>query len=193
MTKYILHGGETGVPNKHNEAFYQEWVKDFDDDKVPTILLVFFSRPDKIWNELEKSDRERFAKYTNNREAKFIVANSDMEKFKEQIRNADVIYFRGGEPQKIVDTITSIKNEFLSLMDEKTYAGSSAGVMFFSDYSRSRSRDWQKWLGLLPINSFVHYSEKEHKESLEEFKKKNPDNQKEYILLPETEFIIKRY
>ena len=193
MTKYILHGGETGVPNKHNEAFYQEWVKDFDNDKVPSILLVYFSRPDEIWDKLEKSDRERFARYTNNQEVKFLVADSDMEVFKKQIKEADVIYFRGGEPQKIVDTMKAIKDEFISLIKGKIYAGSSAGVMFLSDYSRSADKGWQKWLGLLPINSIVHYSDEKHKETLEEFKKNNPDNQNEYILLPETEFVVKRY
>lgn len=192
MTKFILHGGETGVPNKHNEAFYQEWVKDFDDDKVPTILLVYFSRPDEIWNDLEKSDKERFAKYTNNREVKFIVADSDMEKFKKQIEEADVLYFRGGEPQKIVDTMGSIKDEFLSLIKRKVYAGSSAGVMFLSDYSRSADRDWQQWLGLLPINSFVHYSE-ELKNELDGFIDSHAGNKNEYILLPETEYIIKNF
>lgn len=193
MTKYILHGGETGVPNKHNEAFYQEWVKDFDDDKVPSILLVFFSRPDEIWDKLEKSDKERFAKYTNNRKAKFTVADNDMGIFKKQIEEADVIYVRGGEPQKIVDTILTIKDEFLSLINGKVYAGSSAGVMFLSNYSRSADRDWGKWLGLLPINSIVHYTEEIHKETLDKFKKENPDNNNEYILLPETEFIVKNY
>lgn len=190
MTKYILHGGETGVPNKHNSDFYREWVRDFDNDKVPTILLVYYSRPDEIWNELEKSDRERFAKYTNSREAKFVVADKNMGVFRKQIEEADVLYVRGGEPQKIVDTMGEIKDEFISLLDGKVYAGSSAGVMFLSGYSRSANRDWQKWLGLLPINSFVHYSD--DKESvLEEFKRNNPDNKNEYILLPETEFIIK--
>ena len=85
----------------------------------------------------------------------------------------------------------SIKEEFLSLIDEKVYAGSSAGVMFLSDYSRSRSRDWMKWLGILPINSIVHYTDEMHKETLENFKKDNPDNKNEYILLPETEYIVK--
>ncbi len=77
MTKYILHGGETGIPNKHNEKFYQEWVRSFYNNKVPTILLVYFSRPNETWNELERSDKERFAKYTNNRAVKFIIADSD--------------------------------------------------------------------------------------------------------------------
>jgi len=75
----------------------------------------------------------------------------------------------------------------------QVYAGSSAGVMFLSDYSRSSDRDWQKYSGLLPINSVVHYSNELHKESLEKFKKENPDNINEYILLPETEFVIREY
>ncbi|MBL7022254.1 Type 1 glutamine amidotransferase-like domain-containing protein [Patescibacteria group bacterium] len=193
MTKFILHGGETGVPNSNNKAFYQEWVKDIDSDKVPTILLVYYSRPDEIWDDLLASDKERFAKYTNNRPAKFIVASNDMDEFKKQIIEADVLYFRGGEPQKIIDTLKSIKDEFISLIDGKVFAGSSAGVMFLSEYSRSRGRDWQKWLGLLPINSIVHYTDEKHKESLDNFKKNNPDNTNDYILLPETEFIVKTY
>lgn len=193
MTKFILHGGETGIPNKNNKAFYQEWVKDFDNNRVPTILLIYFSRPEEKWGDLEKSDKERFAKSTNDKEANFLVASNEMDEFKKQIKKADVLYFRGGEPQKIVDTIKSIKNEFLSLINGKIYAGSSAGVMFLSEYSRSRSRDWQKWLGLLPINSIVHYSDELHKESLEKFKKDNPNNTNEYILVPETEFIVKEY
>ncbi len=190
MTKYILHGGETGITNKNNEAFYQEWVRDFDEDKIPSILLAYFSRPKEIWDELEKSDKERFARYTKNRKANFIVASSDMEEFKKQIKESDVIYFRGGEPQKIVDTIQEIKNKLLSLLDGKICAGSSAGVMFLSDYSSSNGKDWKKYLGLLSINSVVHYSE-EMKERLEGFKKSHPDDKKEWVLLPETEFIIK--
>ncbi|MDD2680747.1 MAG: Type 1 glutamine amidotransferase-like domain-containing protein [Patescibacteria group bacterium] len=193
MTKFILHGGETGIPNEHNKAFYQEWVKDFGDNKVPTILLVYFSRPEEIWDDLEKSDKERFANYTNDRVANFMVASNDMDKFKEQIEEADVLYFRGGETQKIVDTMKSIKDEFLLLIDGKTYAGSSAGVMFLSHYSKSNERDWQKYLGLLPIDSFVHYSREKHKGIIEEFKKEHPENHNECILLPETEFVIKNY
>ena len=190
MTKFILHGGETGIANEHNKAFYQEWVKDFDQDKNPTILLTYFSRPKEIWGELEKSDKERFANYTNNREAKFIVASDDIGTFKKQIKEADVVYFRGGEPQKIIDVVGKIKDEFLSLIDGKVYAGSSAGVMFLSEYSRSGNRDWEKYLGILPINAVVHYSE-ELKGDLEEFKKSYPENENEYILLPETEFIVR--
>jgi len=192
MTKFILHGGKIIIPNKHNEAFYQEWVKDFKVNETPTILLTYFSRPKETWNELEESDIKRFKEYTNNRKAKFIVASDNIKKFIEQIKGSDVIYFIGGEPQKIVDVMEKIKDEFLQLIDGKIYVGSSAGVMFLSEYSRSASRNWQKYLGILPINSIVHYS-KELKDDLEEFKENNSNNKNEYILLPETEFIVRTY
>lgn len=193
MTKYILHGGETNVSCENNRAFYREWVKDFADDKVPTILLVYYSRPEDIWNDLIESDKERFAKYTDDRKAHFVIASSNMDEFKAQIKNADVLYFRGGEPQKIVNTMSSIKDEFISLLDGKVFAGSSAGVMFLSVYSRSRSRDWQQWLGLLPINSIVHYSDEKFRGELDGFKDKFPDDSNEILLLPETEFVVRRY
>lgn len=192
MNKFILHGGETGIPNENNKAFYREWVKDFTENKIPTILLTYFSRSKEIWSELEKSDIKRFKKYTNNKKAKFIVASDDIEKFKNQIKESDVVYFRGGEPQKIIDVVKEIKDDFLQLIDGKIYAGSSAGVMFLSDYSRSVDRTWQSYLGILPINSVVHYS-KELNKDLEDFKKNHPNSDNEYLLLPETEFIIKTF
>lgn len=192
MTKYILHGGETGIPNKHNEAFYQEWVKDFKNDFTPTILLVYFSRLDDELAKLEKQDKERFAKYTNNRSVNFVVANPDMSIFQDQVKKAGVVYVRGGSTEKLMNTLLPIKDKLLSMLEKKVYAGSSAGVMVLSNFTRSANSDWKKGFGLLPINAFVHYSE-ELRADLELFKKNHPDNQNELLLIPETEFIIKNY
>lgn len=192
MTKFILHGGETGVVNDHNKAFYQEWVKDFDTDYLPNILLVYFARADELWDQLKKSDIERFAEYTNDRKTKFVLADSDMDVFKKQVSEADVVYFRGGDPLNIVDTLKPIQDELISLLDNKVYAGSSAGVMFLSKYSRSIHREWQEWLGLLPINSFVHFSE-DQRDLFETFQAESPDEKNEYLLIPETEFVVKYF
>ncbi len=116
-----------------------------------------------------------------------------MNKFRRQLQEADVIYFRGGETQKIVETIKEIKDDFLSLIDGKIYAGSSAGVMFLSDYSMSSQEKWQKWLGLLPINSIVHYSPEKHQAIIKDFINQNPNSKKECVLLPETEFLVREY
>ncbi len=192
MTKYILHGGETGIPNETNKAFYQEWVKDFKDDFTPTILLVYFSRPLEEWEKLEKQDKERFAKYNNNRSVNFIVANTDMNIFQDQVKKADIVYIRGGSSEVLMDTFLSIKHRLLSMLENKVYAGSSAGVMILCDFTRSINTDWKKGFGLLPINAFVHYSE-ELLGDLEFFKKNHPEDKNEYLLIPETEFIIRNY
>lgn len=192
MTKYILHGGETGIPNKHNEAFYQEWVKDFESNFIPTILLVYFSRDKQEWNKLEQQDKERFVKYTNNRLVNFLVASDNIEIFEEQIKKSNTIYFRGGFPELAMKVLLPIKDKLLNMMDDKIYAGSSAGVMILSHSTRSNTTDWQEGLGLLPINSFVHWSG-EFQENLNSFKEKNHDNKFDYLLIPETEFMIKNY
>jgi len=192
MTKYILHGGETGIPNEHNKAFYQEWVKDFSNDFIPTILLVYFARPLEEWEKLKKQDKERFAKYTDNRSVNFVVADTDINKFQDQVKDADVIYVRGGSSETLMNVLMPIKDKLLSMLENKIYVGSSAGVMVLSDFTRSINTDWKKGFGLLPINAFVHYSE-ELLEDLEFFKNNHKDNKSEYLLIPETEFVIKLY
>jgi peptidase E len=192
MTKYILHGGETKIDNKNNEAFYQEWIKDFKSDFVPTILLVYFACKKEEWEGLEKQDRERFAKYTDNRSANFIIASSDLNIFREQTKKSDVVYVRGGSSEMLMNTLLPIKDQLLEIFKDKVYAGSSAGVMILADYARSINTDWKKGFELLPINTFVHFTEKA-REELELFKNNHPESKNEYLLIPETEFIIKNY
>ncbi|MFH1667518.1 MAG: Type 1 glutamine amidotransferase-like domain-containing protein [Candidatus Komeilibacteria bacterium] len=192
MTKYILHGGETGVPNEHNKAFYQEWVKDFDSDFRPTILLVYFSRLDEDYDRLEGSDRERFIKFTDNRPVKFIVAEKDPKVFREQIKECDVMYVRGGNPEKLIKAFLPLKDVLVELLQDKVYAGSSAGVMAISQYARSHGTDWKRGLGLIPVNAIVHWSD-DLQESLDGFKEDHLDSKDEYLLIAETEFIVKTY
>lgn len=192
MIKYILHGGETGVPNRNNGEFYREWAKDFPAERIPTILLVYFSRSTGEWKRLEKEDGERFAKYTGNRKVNFILADSDIGTFQEQAKKADVVYIRGGSSDKLFQKLSPIKDVLLKILENKVYAGSSAGVMVLSHLTRSTNSDWKSGLGLLPINSFVHWDEALRGE-LEFFQKSNPQDNNEWLLLPETEFVVKSY
>lgn len=192
MTKYILHGGETGIPNENNAAFYQEWVKSFKNDFVPTILLVYFARPFSEWNNLLRQDQERLAGYTNNRPVNLVLASSNLNEFLKQIGAADVVYVRGGNTKILMNILEPVKDEFLVTLNGKIYAGSSAGVMAITQATRSNDASWQQGFGFLPINSFVHYS-KAWEDDLENFKQQHPENNFEYLLLPETEFLIREY
>jgi|GEM_PF-1063977 len=193
MTRYILHGGRTGIPNQNNKAFYQEWVKDFKSDFTPNILLVYFSRAIEEWEKLKNQDWERLEKHTNGRLFKITVADMDKNVFIEQVKAADVIYARGGENlDNLIAVLESVKNELLPALNNKIFAGSSAGVMALSHFTRSDTTDWEEGLGLLPINSFVHYSEA-WKDNLDKFRNDHLQNKLEYLLIPETEFIVKEY
>lgn len=192
MTKYILHGGETGVQNEHNKAFYQEWVASFSDDYTPTILLTYYSRPRENWHDLMKSDQERFDRYTNGRKVNFVLANDDLDEFKNQVKESDVVYVRGGSSEKVIEYLRPIAHKLREMVDGKVYAGSSAGVMCVSHYARSNTSDWKKSLGILPINSIVHWND-DLQESLDNFRDTHQDNNYEYLLIPETEFIVKEF
>jgi peptidase E len=189
MTKYILHGGQTRVQNEHNKNFYQEWVKDFEIDFKPSILLVYFSRKKHEWASLEEDDRKWFAERTNNRLVSFNVADSNLEVFQQQVKDVDVVYIRGGSAKLLINALSPIKDKLLNLFQGKVYAGSSAGVMVLCHFTRSHETDWTQGFGLLPINAVVHWSEK-LQESLDSFKNSHPNEANKYILLPETEFIV---
>lgn len=191
MIKCILHGGETGRPNEHNKAFYQSWVKDFKDDYTPTILLIYFARKEQEWPQLEEQDSQRFANYTNNRKVNFIVADKQPDKLRAQIKSADVIYVRGGSEGDAVTALSPLKHDLLGLLDGKLYVGSSAGVMVVAHYTGSTNNYWKQGLGLLPINSIVHWNEG-LREEFESFKASH-NNGYEWLLIPETEFVIKSY
>ena len=190
-TTFILHGGETSIKNENNRKFYQSWVESFDQYFVPTVLLVYFGRKEDRDHQGYEKDTERFARYTDNRKADFIIANRDLDVFQEQLKKADVVYFRGGSSERTMNSMKPLDDDLLFLLKGKVVAGASAGVMLFSKYGRSNTTGhWREGLGLFPWVSFVHWSE-EFRNTLEEFKKEHQDEDLEYILLPETEFIKK--
>jgi len=192
MTTYILHGGETGIPNEHNKAFYQSWVKDFEQDFVPTILLLYFAKPESQWPNLEQQDRERFKNHTNNRQVNFTVANKDIDLLRKQIEESDVVYARGGSSDNILNLLEPLKNELAELLYEKIYVGSSAGVMVISNYTSSTKNYWRKGLGIAPINTFVHWNP-EFQPELDSFRKSHNDGGFEWLRIQETEFITRSY
>ena len=137
-----------------------------------------------------EEDKKRFAQATDAREVNFVLAEQDVTVFKEQVKNSDVVYVRGGSSEMAIEAFKPLTFDFTTLMDGKIYAGSSAGVMFLSHNTRSHTGDWKKGLGILPFNSVVHWSE-DLRESLESFQETKLDNDYEMLLIPETEFIVK--
>lgn len=155
--KFVLHGGATSDKNltESNRAFFLEMVKDF---SSPRVLLVYFARePQKYARALEQ-DKELFKQAA--REIKsFSFTVASIKGFSEQAKHSDVIYVRGGDTRRLIESFKKIPN-FTSTIKGKTYGGSSAGVNAIAQYYFSTNLDKvMQGLGVIPINSFPHWEE----------------------------------
>lgn len=184
MTRYILHGGETGRKCKDNKKFFSMMTGRM---KKPRILCVYFSRKKSQWPSLFENDKENFAHASPRKKPKFILANQ--KQFRNQVKSADVIYMRGGKNQSLKKALKPIKN-LNKLFRNKIVGGSSAGANILSMYYYSTDDNKiEKGLGILPIKVFCHYFKKDSKglEKLREYR----ENLKVYVV-PETKPIVVR-
>lgn len=184
MTKYILHGGMTGVPNIHNKKFYQEMFKAA---KRKPILACYYSRPVKIWKELLASDMKRMKRSVGKKKFEFVIASKNTKNFLKQLEEAEAVYFRGGDTGKLKEKLKNASSRLKKLFSGKTILGSSAGVYFLSKYYYSNDSDrLEKGFEILPIKTYCHYmGDTEKLEKLKNYKEKLPT-----CTISETEFII---
>jgi len=77
----------------------------------------------------------------------------------EQLKNADVIYLRGGSTPALKAVLGEIR-DLVDLVKGKIVVGSSAGAYVLSKYYYTHERDCiDKGLGILPIKTMCHYVE----------------------------------
>ena len=152
------------------------------------VLIKFIS----IYDQKNIKNNKKVGEILKGTIPEFEIASRDLEEFKEQVERADVLYVRGGSSDLLFEIMKSFeKDEFFDLIQGKVCAGSSAGVMVLSEFSRSDTTGfWKEGLGVLPIVSFVHWS-LDFQKDLDEFKKEKGDENLEYVLIPETEFVIR--
>lgn len=184
MTKYILHGGESGENCENNRNFFREIIEGF--AEPVNILIVQFAREEEKWPERFEREKGKFDFL--DQKIDFTIADSAPEVFRTQTEKADAIYFIGGSNRLLREKIRNIKN-LGRLFQDKTVAGSSAGAIMLSKYSyNTDDMHIEEGLGILPIKVFVHYSDAKFKDALEELKNYKEDL--EIKIIPETEFIV---
>ncbi len=180
-TTFILHGGfNPGQTNEDNSGFYEEILKDGPEGS--RILLVPFAKDiDRILIATQKVTSE----LNSNKWQKDInVEVANVERFIEQLKSADIIYFHGGVSLKLLEAL----KRYPSLKDSlegKTIAGESAGANVWSKFFYSPKTDTvSEGLGILPIKIIPHYK-KEYKGKLDEV-----GQDLEEVLLPEYTYKI---
>lgn len=157
--KYILSGGFMRKAKDGGASLCSCIVSD---QKNITMLECMFAEDEEKWSRNLQKDKALFEQFTPDTKIEFILAQKD--KFAEQIKSADVVFFKGGSPKKLLDTLSDDLS-WMNAMKDKTVAATSAGVYALSSYYLDRTEvqpKVSKGLSILPIKSIVHYGSNFH-------------------------------
>lgn len=153
MTKYVLNSG--GIKNQPalKRKFHREIVKELGDK--PKFLLCNFAQGREYWEAKFPSYSNAIAEdMPDGVKPTFELAVPD--KFSQQCKDADVIYFHGGDCDLLFYWMR--KFDYLSLFKDKVVATNSASsCMVASSYYTCDWRECQDGFGILPIKFIPHY------------------------------------
>ena len=153
MIKYILVGGYIQKTADRGRSFCEELVKNVDVYRPVKILDCMFARPINSWDEKLTEDNQMLSEFITN----FVLILADVNKFEDQVKDADVVFLRGGETDVLLDLLRKIPN-WTKDLEGKTIAGTSAGAMAIAKYSHALEQDkLMEGLGLLPVKVVAHW------------------------------------
>ncbi len=161
MTKIILHGGYAKIENELNKKFIKEIAKGL--PKEFKILVVLFAVAKNRHQKGFKEHRNLFLKHIKNKNPIFILATE--KNFINEIKQADVVYLRGGNNIKLLNFLKKYPN-FKEKIKDKVVAGSSAGAYALSKYFYSNDKGkggFFAGLGILPVAVICHLDKKKNK------------------------------
>jgi len=180
-TKYILHGGAAQLIIKENDPFYTEILKDTPDDLK--ILFVYFGNDPKRNEERKKGNIEQFNRIKGDKKIEYKIAEED--KFLDQIKEADVIYIRGGSTPMLMEVLGKFKN-LKEVFKGKIVSGESAGMNSLAKYCFSKSGGGVvRGLGIIKVKTISHF---DGVRGVKELEKIAPDLEKCY--LPEFKYKV---
>lgn len=169
-TKIILAGGYMSKAADYGAEFCKEVVKYI--DHPVRILECLFGLNHEAWEEALEREKQMFLKALPNIKIQFLIADKTI--FVSQIKNADIICFRGGNTQQLYYVLKEIAGWQETIRD-KIVVGTSAGAYILSEFyvHASESPELKRGFGLVQTKTVAHYrSDFLHKD--------NPIKSKEY-------------
>lgn len=153
VTKYVLNSGGLRNAPERGKLFLAEIVKDLGSN--PRMLVTLFAQPREDWEE-------KFAQYQNElnecapKGVKLTFELAFPDKFKEQVKNSDIVYIHGGDDHLIKYWFS--KFDIPKIWKDKVVATSSAGSdMLVKHYWTCDWRQCMDGFGVLPIKFLPHY------------------------------------
>lgn len=190
MTTYILHGGKTKIDSASNQLFFKQFTELVPKDNVK-ILLCYFAREKTSWNELFKIDKAKILAQATKKTDINIV--DTLETLLLKIKEADVLYFSGGEEDFLRPYMSRL--QFLKeSLDNKIFIGNSMGAFLAAKHyvlSLSDQNDGVVYdgLGLVPYNTLCHWNREMNKDKkIAMLKEKDP--QTPILFIEEEKFEI---
>lgn len=151
MTKYILSGGYAYKAPDGGKSFCDEIIKGI--EKPVKILDCLFAREFTDWEQRFSDDRNFLIKHIDN----FELILATPENFIEQLKNADVLFFQGGHPRQLMETLNTV-SDWKNYLDSKVVVASSAGAdALVSYYGVGKTMNIGTGFGLLPIKFIPHW------------------------------------
>lgn len=151
MTKYILSGGYAHKAPDGGKSFCDEIIKGI--EKPVKILDCLFARESTQWDQRFNDDQYFFTKHIDN----FELTLATVENFIEQVKNTDVLFFQGGSPRQLIETLNTFP-DWNNYIDGKIIVASSAGAdVLVSYYGVGKTMNIGTGLGLLPIKFIPHW------------------------------------
>jgi len=192
MTTYILHGGKTSSDSAYNNLLFKQFTALVEKNHV-NILLCYWAREKKTWNELFEKDKAKIFKRATKKADVDIVDTS--ENLVTQLKKADVLFVSGGEEEFLRPYISKIQY-LKEALKNKIYIGSSMGA-FLASKHYILSLDGQDTnavhdgLDLVPYNILCHWNIETKKDQKKKMLKEC-DPQTQILLLEEEKFITLR-
>lgn len=189
-TKFILHGGYTSEENDLNRGYFAEMAKGVSDGG--NILLVYFASKDEGVEEKYQKDSARLQSFSKGKIIHTVRATE--ENFMNELKNADAIYLRAGDTQKLKATLDKYP-DFIEAIKGKVVSGSSAGVYVLAKYYFTNSLNKvMEGYGCVPARVVCHYKSEIHPtpenvDPVGEMEKY--DNNLELVLLKDYEWVTK--
>lgn len=164
-TIYILHGGETSKESPLNEKFYSYFTDLINKDHVKVLICLWARNPAKREMALEKHTQNILKNTSKTVE---ISLAKDPQDLLSRIIDYDVLYIDAGYAENIEPFYKDLVN-LKSKLESKVCIGSSMGAFAISthyvlSYDDQDTTHVHAGLGLLPVNSLVHWNMEDNKQ-----------------------------
>lgn len=153
--RYILNGGHISQREDKGEKFFKAVTFG---KTSPKILVCLFGFEENERQNLLQREEKRFLEFAGSCKPQLILAEE--ENFPTQVRNADILFIKGGNVDSLIYKL-SLDMDWVNALDGKTLAATGSGVCalsyFYLDLKSDEPR-FKEGFRVLKAKLATHYT-----------------------------------